>query len=395
MPIAATPHSPILKGRTTFPLEALVSSFLRSHALVATLAIAALVAPAPAGDLTPPTGPIEPTLKDLDEVEPRTPLNLENTPGDASSVFKITNAGSYYLIGNLKGVSGKHGILIDSDDVTIDLMGFHVSGVAGSLRGITTTGVNLENIAITNGTIDGWGQDGIWLLNSLNGVMTDLRASNNATAGIRVGSGTSISRCVAFNNTFAILTGLGCTISNCTAYQNTGWAIEAGPGTLVEHCAAYDNGSQGFVGNSAIITHCTVRNSDYHGISAYHSTVSHCNVYACSKSGIWVGNDCNVINNNCTENTEAGIFANTKGNRIESNNCTDNDKGIHVSGDANYIIRNICTDNTTNFDIAINNRYGAIMNHTMTGTPSVNGNSASSFMGTTDPWANFANTSTP
>lgn len=91
---------------------------------------------APAGDLNPPAGPVAPTMKTLVEVEPRTAVNSANTPGDADSVYKITTPGSYYLTDSITGVSGKHGIKIETDDVTLDLMGFALIGVPGSLDGV-------------------------------------------------------------------------------------------------------------------------------------------------------------------------------------------------------------------------------------------------------------------
>ena len=355
-----------------------------------TLALAAF-----AGDLDPPGGVITPTLKTLDEVEPRTPMNLTNTPGDADSVYKITTPGSYYLIGNLKGISGKYGIEITASNVTIDLMGFHISGVPGTLDGIRTTAFDLESIAIRNGTVQGWAGNGIYLPLSKNCRIEGVRASNNATAGIRTGQNTVVSGCVSFNNTFAIISGLACTITECTAYQNSGWAIEGAVGTIISRCTSYENGTQGIVINAGTVRDCTLRSNGLHGILAYASTVTNCNIASSAQAGIWASNNCILLANNCTDNGTDGIHIDANGNRVEGNNCTENATGIDVDGAANYIIRNTCTDNTTNFQIAINNRYGAIMNHTMTGTPSVNGNSASSVMGTTDPWANFANESPP
>src|SRR6185436_1945782 len=92
------------------------------------------------GDLNPPAGPVGPTMKPLSEIEPRIAISALTTPGDADSLFRITQPGSYYLTGNVTGVSGKSGIGIASSGVTLDLSGFELLGVAGSANGIFTTG---------------------------------------------------------------------------------------------------------------------------------------------------------------------------------------------------------------------------------------------------------------
>src|SRR5262245_39350080 len=117
-----------------------------------------------AGSLTPPAGPIVPTMKTLTEVEPRTPIGLTTTPGDPDSLYKITQPGSYYLTGNVQGVAGKMGIEVVASHVTIDLRGFEMVGVAGSLAGIDINNGaagNLIGITVRDGTLRGWGSDGI------------------------------------------------------------------------------------------------------------------------------------------------------------------------------------------------------------------------------------------
>ena len=367
-------------------------------ALISAL-VSAMTGTASAGDLNPPTGPVDSTMKTLDEVEPRIPLNLTNTPGDANSVFKITNPGSYYLIGNLKGISGKHGIEIASSNVSIDLMGFHVSGVAGTLDGIVTSVAGLENISIRNGSVGGWAVNGvnIGLPQSFNCSVEGIRASNNAQIGIRVGSDTLIDKCLVFNNQSGILTGLACILTECTAYQNTQGLVGFSVSCVFKDCIAYDNTTNGIAtGSGATITDCVVRENGLHGIQTGDGcTVVNCTAERNSQDGFWIGTDCLVLNNtshlNGFDNDAAGIYVWGDGCRIEGNNCNNNDKGIEVNGRNNYIVKNTCADNTTNYLFAINNRYGPIINHTMTGTPAVNGNSAPSFLGTTDPWANFAN----
>src|ERR1022692_1207533 len=68
------------------------------------------------GALTPPGAPV-PTMKTLDQIEPRTPIS--------SLPFTITVPGSYYVTSNLTASSG--GILIATNNVTLDLDGSALS----------------------------------------------------------------------------------------------------------------------------------------------------------------------------------------------------------------------------------------------------------------------------
>ena len=111
-------------------------SRMSRRATVAAAAVIGLGFFAIAGDLTPPAGPVAPTMKTLDEVEPRTAINLTNTPGDADSVYRITASGSYYLTGNITDQADKSGIEIATSGVSIDLNGFALIGVPGSGAGM-------------------------------------------------------------------------------------------------------------------------------------------------------------------------------------------------------------------------------------------------------------------
>src|SRR3954451_7441888 len=86
------------------------------------------------GSLTPPAGPA-PTMKTLDQVEARTIINATKTPGDPTNQFIISAPGSYYLTGNITGVSGKNAISINASNVAVDLNGFTITGTG--LAGIT------------------------------------------------------------------------------------------------------------------------------------------------------------------------------------------------------------------------------------------------------------------
>jgi hypothetical protein len=122
-------------------------SWIRS--LVLTLAILPALCPPPAahaqgGSLTPP-GPPGPTMKSLDQIESRTPI--ESLP------FTISAPGSYYLTKNLSVTSG-NGITINSGDVSVDLNGFTISSSEATPAG-TGILINGNNVSIRNGTVRG------------------------------------------------------------------------------------------------------------------------------------------------------------------------------------------------------------------------------------------------
>ncbi|MDP1660874.1 MAG: hypothetical protein Q8L55_03070, partial [Phycisphaerales bacterium] len=133
-----------------------------ARSIVASTCLLTLAAAAGfAGPLSPPVGAVSSSMKTLAEVEPRIAINATNTPGDADatpSTFKITQPGSYYLTGNITGESGKDGIEIAAAGVTLDLNGFSVTGVPGSLTGISLRTGGTE---VRNGTVRSWGGDGV------------------------------------------------------------------------------------------------------------------------------------------------------------------------------------------------------------------------------------------
>lgn len=388
-----------------------------TRAPLTALALIVSAAPSLAGPLNPPAGPVAPTAKPLAEIEPRIAINDANTPGDndaTPSRFKITQSGSYYLTGNITGVSGKSGIEISASRVTIDLNGFSVIGVAGSLSGITTDNFSTRNnIIVRNGVVSSWGGDGVHLatLNPASYIIEDLTVIGNDDNGIFANAAVIRNCHIALNTNDGITA--ASTVIGCVARDNGRQGIQVANGGTITDCSAFENGTYGFyAGNGSTVTDSSACNNIGTGIIVFGdglvkdcsaskngddgingqagATIIDCVASDNASDGIVVVNDSLVRGNTCNGNASDGIFVSTTGCRIEANNMNANGRGINVDGAGNVIIRNSARGNTiVNWSIVANNVVGPIVNRIAPGSPSISGDSAISSLGTADPNANF------
>ncbi len=335
-----------------------------------------------AGDLNPPPGPIGPTQ--------RTPIGDNTTPGDATAVFKIILPGSYYLTGNVKGVNGKHGIMIDASGVTLDLMGFSVEGVAGSLEGIHAINP-VNNIAVTNGSVRNW-NGGISLGIATNSRLADLRVSENVTIGISPGVNAVVTGCVAYLNGGAGIFINSGSMSGCAALSNTGTGLVGLGASTITNCSSRNNGEGMALLDGNTVTNCAIVDNNGDGIDASEfNTITNCSIVGNTLDGIRVFSDNIVRGNVCQGNGNggdgAGIHVEGTDNRIDANNSTDADRGIDVDFAANFITRNTCSGNTTNWDVVAANNILVVL---VVDAPAVLGNSGGVSPGSTDPNANYS-----
>ncbi|MBI5387521.1 MAG: right-handed parallel beta-helix repeat-containing protein [Verrucomicrobia bacterium] len=344
------------------------------------------------GSLTPPGAPA-PTMKTLTQIEPRTPVGTATTPGDSLSSYRIAQPGAYYLTTNLTGVSGRIGIGIDSDNVTLDLNGFALIGVTGSSIGIAVMGIGHTNISVRNGAIQGWGDYGMNMGAGHGCTYRDLRLSQNI-GGLRAGSASVITACVAIRNTgIGISAGVASVITACSAQQNTNHGFQAtSSGVLLSECNSAENGGNGFHGATSVTyQRCVSRDNTGHGFYADTGGVfQDCMASVNGTNGVRARARSYVLRNSCNNNGGAGIAVDGDASRIEANHVTGNTgAGIEVNGTVNLIFQNSARGNGLgNYDIVTGNRVGLIVVPTVSGN--ISGNGPGSGFGTTDPWANFA-----
>ncbi len=331
-------------------------------------------------------------------------VNSINTPGDATAVFIISQR-SYCLGSNVIGEAGKNGIRIDADNVTLDLAGFGMLGVSGSLNGIL---INTHfRIAIRNGSISGWGSAGLEGTAGSLARIEDLRVDANVGNGIVINSSSQVNNCIAVQNGgVGILTSNDVVVTGCLSSTNGNHGIQAGTASTIKSCFANSNGGSGIapsgvnsltvidcnthlntgagiVGpNRALITSCTAEDNRAGGIiTGASSTVSNCNasgntgdgiivsvgsaVTGCTASantgdGIQVDNLSRLEGNTCQGNGAgtadgAGVHVTGRANRIDGNTVLSNDRGIDVDAGGNLVVRNDASLNATNFDIVAGN----------------------------------------
>ena len=342
------------------------------------------------GSLTPPGAPA-PTMKTLDQIEPRTPLSQ---PG--SFPILITQPGSYYLTGNITGTSSTDGIRINVSGGTIDLNGFELAGTgSGTFSNGIAAPSAISNVTIRNGVVRGWGHRGLDLELVTNARIEKVTASgcsdygartgnsgvvNESTftgnsRGLEVSSGSVVTHSIANGNTnYGFIMGAG-SIPASAAYQNGQAGIYALSGCVVSECSAYLNGTDGIslgFGNTA--AHCGVYSNGNDGIVASLACVIKDNsVYGNTGDNIEVATDCLVINNTCTSagfnaGDGAGIHVTNSRNRIEGNNVTLCDRGLDVVQPNNIILNNSVTRNPTtgtpqNYVIVAGNQVNILLTY--------------------------------
>lgn len=245
------------------------------RALYATSAFRLLALSAAAqGQLAPPGAPA-PTMKTLDQVEPRTPVQgLAAVPP-----YIITQPGSYYLTGNIT-VSTGDAIRIQASGVTLDLNGFQItSTLTGSSLG-TAISINgaASRITIRNGSIVSGStvaQDGSY---TVAGFLSGISGINNTD---------KINQALVENIHVSGVVGFG-------IYLNQEGL------NIVQNCTARDCISLGICAGEVI--NCAVENCV--GDAIYASSATNCSGSSVSGAGI----NCSYNASNCRGKSNSGSY---------------------------------------------------------------------------------------
>lgn len=289
----------------------------------------------------------------------------------SSLPFTITAPGAYYVTKELTGVAGSHGIVVAASDVRLNLNGFTLRGVPGSLDGVhLAAGPARTAVAVTNGSLTGWGQDGIDLascrdvalqgivvrssgghgirVHSLGALLQDCQAESNHLDGIRVsGQAAALARCVAtLNGGVGLATDYGSRIEAGLSQNNGGNGVELGQASTLADSTLSGNGGDGvFVAHGGVVTGCTVDDNASHGIEV----VTLARVVGCTARG------------NGLATGGSGVRVKDGGNVVEGNTVAGNSVGVEVASGGNVVVRNVALQNAVQYSIVAGNLVGPIV----------------------------------
>lgn len=348
------------------------------------------------GSLTPPGAPA-PTMKSLAQIEPRTPIS--------SLPYTISVPGSYYLTTNLTGLAGTNGITISTGNASLDLNGFVLTGLTGSLAGVFVSGT-YSNLTVRNGEIKGWGGRGVdaYSFSPACVVLDHLTVSDTGDYGIMTSGPAIVRDCISQRNRADGFYVAEVLMTDCASYYNGGSGIVAGGGRVrdcrangnnlygiyaisceVRGCQAINSLNYGIYSSGGDVRDCEVDFSGYYGVYITAGTVSRCKISSSVKSGIYANSPgCQIIGNTCINNNtsggtnDAGIYLNDANIRVEGNHVTGSGHaGISVSASygGNVITKNSVAGNgASNYLVPGANDLGPV------------GTVATS----TSPWANIS-----
>ncbi|MBI5289351.1 MAG: right-handed parallel beta-helix repeat-containing protein [Chloroflexi bacterium] len=282
-----------------------------------------------------------------------------------------------------------------SNDVTLDLSGFTLTGVPSSFSGVAVFGLR-RGITVRNGTLSNWELSGLFALPAEGGTFENLNAEWNAEYGLYTGAGSTLSNCSAASNgkagvvaDKATITGCASTgngdqgfyisnsvLTDCMASSNTSAGIEAYSGVRVDGCNVYSNSGEGILvtgsATGSLITNNHVSQNALDGISAVRSTVDGNAVYYSGLNGIAVNGSGSTVTDNLSFGKgsalcASGFFVPGSANRIDGNVAYGDSTtcyGFYVSGTDNVVTRNTASGNTT-FNYAllgVSNDYAPVAN---------------------------------
>jgi hypothetical protein len=271
---------------------------------------------------------------------------------------------------NLTGASGLSGITISNNNVSLDLNGFALLGVPGSLYAVAFAN-SQTNVIVRNGTMTGW-RMGVHEVGgfSRNLVLDGVAIFGSATDGILMDSSATLRNCVCSSNAAIGISVTGWEISDCSAGYNVNSGIELNSQGIVRNCWSGYNGNYGIEVLSGLVLGCLVQNNAWSGIQVV------------GQGSVINGNVC-LDNNTSASSSYAGIRVEGSANRVEGNM-------VQLNGYAGISVNTIYSSNIIIKNSAFfNGGNNYLYNSSQIVGPLIT-NTGSGIITNSNPWANLS-----
>lgn len=246
-----------------------------------------------------------------------------NTPGRVGTAintlpFTITSAGSYYLGNNL--TTETDGIIVNADDVTIDLMGFCITG-PGKVTSVNYHGVEVSaartNVEVRNGTIKSFGGGGIEAPATSSNIRALGVRVSNTNYGIRLhGKNHQVLNCSVIGNNTGIHVETGSLIKGNQVYNNSESGISVDWSNLIVGNVIEGNGRGiNISSGSSVIDNVLHLNGDYGIYGFSYNRIIGNNIIGSSEDGIHVIDHC-IIMNNAVDDLVYGVNCTVLNNNV-------------------------------------------------------------------------------
>lgn len=247
--------------------------------------------------------------------------------------FVIEEPGAYALGGNL---SGRYGIVIAADGVTLDLRGYVLTGLEGSFEAIKVRDGHTA-IEIFGGTVSGWNSHGIAAGGATSAIFRELRLVGNGGNGLQAGHGAVVENVIAEGNGATGIQALGAlTVSGSMAGRNLGWGYELGAGSVLQGSTVMRNGAGGVLAaDGSLVRDNVVRANGWLAVPSDAAA--------------------------CDAGTLAGIAVTGAGTLVERNTVTDNGIGLQLLSAGNTVVGNLVRGNALQYEFVEGNQLDLML----------------------------------
>jgi parallel beta-helix repeat protein len=282
--------------------------------------------------------------------------------------YTISSPGFYFISKNL--TSASDGIVVNSDNVTIDLMGFTINGPEGGGDGIYFDSKN--NVEIRNGGIKDFSYGIRGVTDGQSNKVIAVKTISNGGYGIFLkGNNHGVKDCTVIGcGAYGIYVpdAGGHTIKGNTVSGSRYYGIVAGPGSTVmgNNCNNNDQHGINALGGCTVINNTVYNNAlagiilDSNGNSVINNTAYNNNQSGSATRGgiVLLGNENLVKNNTATSNLINNIYVSGNSNSIEENLLTGSSYGIIFQNTGNFYDNNRAANNTNDYYNSTGNTDG-------------------------------------